>query len=62
MGHCHENGAPNRVVGLDKGGDLWTYDYGRQGTLPASGQHQRLNLVFDKSGRLAEWDDKEARQ
>jgi hypothetical protein len=32
MGHCHENGAPNRVVGLDKGGDLWTYDYGRQGT------------------------------
>jgi hypothetical protein len=52
-------GAPNRTITLDKGGDLWTYDYCPQGSLPGSIQCQHLNLVFDKSGKLAEWHDKQ---
>jgi hypothetical protein len=52
-------GAPNRVVALDKGGDVWTYEYCPQGvTGSASPACQNLNLVFDKSGKLAEWHDK----
>jgi hypothetical protein len=51
-------GAPHRTVALDKGGDVWTYDYCPQGSYPGSAQCQRLNLVFDKSGKLTEWHDK----
>ena len=51
-------GAPHRTVALDKGGDLWTYDYCPQGSYLGSTQCQRLNLIFDKSGKLAEWSDK----
>ena len=51
-------GAPHRTVSLDKGGDLWTYDLCPQGSYLGSAQCQRLNLIFDKSGRLAEWHDK----
>ena len=51
-------GAPHRVVALDKGGNLWTYDYCPQGSYLGSPQCQRLNLVFDKSGKLVEWRDK----
>jgi hypothetical protein len=51
-------GAPHRTVTLDKGGDLWTYDYCPQGTYLGNPQCQRLNLIFDNSGKLAEWSDK----
>jgi hypothetical protein len=51
-------GAPHRTVALDKGGDLWTYDYCPQGSYLGSPTCQRLNLTFDKSGRLSEWSDK----
>ena len=51
-------GAPHRAVALDKGGNLWTYDYCPQGSYLGSPQCQRLNLVFDKSGKLTEWTDK----
>ena len=51
-------GAPHRTVRLDKGGDLWTYDYCPYGTYLGNAQCQRLNLIFDESGTLAEWSDK----
>lgn len=51
-------GAPHRAVTLDMGGDLWTYDYCPQGSYLGSPQCQRLNLIFDKSGKLTEWSDK----
>jgi len=65
-------GAPHRTVALDKGGDLWTYeycpprDYGPPSTvstngtvsLLAGGYCRNLDLVFDNSGKLAEWHDK----
>ena len=63
-------GAPNRRVALDKGGDLWTYGFCQPGSMdPLStagptgtvttppGYCQSLNLVFDNSGKLAEWRD-----
>lgn len=51
-------GAPHRAVALDRGGDLWTYDYCPQGSYLGSPQCQRLNLIFDKSRKLVEWSDK----
>ena len=51
-------GAPKREVALDTGGDVWTYEYCPSGTTEtASPTCQNLNLVFDKSGKLAEWHD-----
>lgn len=51
-------GAPKREVALDTGGDVWTYEYCPPGTTEtASPTCQNLNLVFDKSGKLAEWHD-----
>ena len=63
-------GAPHRIAALDKGGDLWTYEICHRSTVDASkatsstgtisyppGYCQNLNLVFDNSGRLAEWHD-----
>ena len=53
-------GAPHRHVSLDKGGDLWTYDFcqysGPGG--PSFLSCQKINLIFDKSGKLVQWDDK----
>ena len=57
-GIAKKMGAPHRTVVLDKGGDLWTYDYCPQGSYLGSPQCQRLNLIFDKSGKLIEWSDK----
>ena len=64
-------GAPYRRVALDKGGDLWVYGSCHPGiadplsTASSTGTVstapwycQNLNLVFDKSGKLAEWHDK----
>jgi hypothetical protein len=64
-------GAPNRIVALDKGGDLWTYEFCQRSTIdslntPSStgtvsyppGYCKKLDLVFDNSGKLAEWHDK----
>ena len=51
-------GAPHRHIALDSGGDLWTYDYCPQGSYLGSAQCQMLNIVFDKSGILADWSDK----
>src|SRR5262245_19346754 len=48
-------GAPNRTVALDKGGDLWTYDFCPSGERPGSITCQNVNLIFDKSGKLVEW-------
>ena len=48
-------GAPHRTIKLDKGGDLWTYEYCPSGSYIGSAQCQQLNLIFDKSGTLAEW-------
>ena len=52
-------GAPHRHVSLDKGGDLWTYDFCQHGGA-AGGPPicQKVNLIFDKSGKLVQWDDK----
>jgi len=50
-------GAPHRTIALDKGGDLWTYEYCPSGSYLGSAQCQQLNLVFDKSGMLSEWSD-----
>ena len=62
-------GAPNRRVALDTGGDLWTYEFCHRTTdslgNPSSngivsyppGYCQNLTLVFEKSGKLAEWRD-----
>ena len=50
-------GAPNRSIKLDKGGDLWTYEYCPSGSYLGSGQCQQLNLIFDKSGTLTEWSE-----
>jgi hypothetical protein len=53
-------GAPHRTVPLDKGGDLWTYDFcqhsGPGGTTFPNCQH--VNLIFDGSGKLVQWHDK----
>jgi len=48
-------GAPHRTVALDKGGDLWTYDFCPSGDRPGAATCQNVNLIFDKSGKLAEW-------
>jgi hypothetical protein len=48
-------GAPNRHVALDKGGDIWTYDFCPAGERIGSPTCQNINLIFDKSGKLAEW-------
>ena len=63
-------GAPHRIVVLDKGGDLWTYEFCQRSNIDPyntpnstgtvsypSGYCQGLNLVFDHSGKLAEWRD-----
>jgi hypothetical protein len=51
-------GAPHRIVALDKGGDVWTYDYCQPGAqATASPACAKINLIFDKSGKLAEWHD-----
>ena len=63
-------GAPNRIVALDKGGDLWTYEFCQRSAIDSfstpnstgtvsypAAYCQRLNLVFDNSGKLAEWRD-----
>ena len=68
VGHANHDaiaekmGAPSRVVSLDKGGDVWTYEYCAPGgaaaspsPAPLSPTCQNLNLVFDKSGNLARW-------
>ena len=60
-------GAPNRVVALDKGGDVWTYEYcsvggtviGSMGSVPQSANCQNVILVFDKSGKLIRWHDQD---
>jgi hypothetical protein len=44
-------GVPYRTVSLDKGGDVWIYEYCPNG----SSQCQYVDLIFDKSGTLAEW-------
>ena len=44
-------GEPYRTAKLDRGGDLWTYEYCPSG----SSQCQHVNLIFDKSGTLSEW-------
>ena len=49
-------GAPHRTVALDKGGDLWTYDYCPSGQYLGSPQCEQLNLIFDKSGMLVHLD------
>lgn len=61
-------GAPKRRAASDKGGDLWTYEIcvpsrmdaldtaSSTGTVSSRpGYCQSLNLVFDDSGKLAEW-------
>lgn len=50
-------GAPHRTVKLDKGGDLWTYEFCPSGTYLGSAQCQQVNLIFDPSGMLAEWSE-----
>ena len=58
-------GAPNRVVGLDSGGAVWTYEYcaggggvtATGGPVAQSSNCQNLILVFDKSGKLVRWHD-----
>ena len=60
-------GAPNRIVALDKGGDVWTYEYCAVGggvtassvPVPQSSNCQNVILVFDKSGRLIRWHDQD---
>jgi hypothetical protein len=60
-------GAPNRVVNLDKGGQVWTYEYcavgggvsATAGPVPQSTNCQNVILVFDKSGRLIRWHDQD---
>ena len=73
VGHTKHNaiaekmGAPNRVVSLDKGGDVWTYEYcavgggvtGAMGSVPQSSNCQNVILVFDKSGKLIRWHDQD---
>ena len=64
-------GAPTRVVALENGGDIWTYEFcdrtpidslntpSTNGTVTyRPNSCQSLNLVFDNSGTLAEWRDK----
>ena len=63
-------GAPHRTAALDNGGDVWKYEFCGYGTLDSlnkpsptgtvstpQGYCQNLNLVFDNSGKLAEWRD-----
>ena len=57
-------GAPNRVVALDKGGDVWTYEFCPSGSIAASPGNvgptpscENVNLIFDKSGNLVRWHD-----
>ena len=71
VGHANHDaiaekmGAPNHVVGLDKGGAVWTYEYcagggsvvAATGPAPQSSNCQNLILVFDKSGKLVRWHD-----
>jgi hypothetical protein len=61
-------GAPNRVVALDKGGEVWTYEYcavggggvsAAAGPVPQSTNCQNVILVFDKSGKLIRWHDQD---
>ena len=61
-------GAPNRRVGLDKGGEVWTYEYcavggggvsAAAGPVPQSTNCQNVILVFDKSGKLSRWHDQD---
>lgn len=66
-GIAEKMGAPNRVVPLDKGGDVWTYEYcavgggvtGATGSVPQSPNCQNVILVFDKSGKLIRWHDQD---
>jgi hypothetical protein len=44
-------GPPPRTAKVDNGGDRWIYEYCPNG----SSDCQQLNLIFDKSGTLAEW-------
>jgi hypothetical protein len=65
VGHANHDsvaekmGAPNHVVGLDKGGDVWTYEYCgggvARGPVPKSIPCQNVILVFDESGKLIRW-------
>lgn len=60
-------GAPNRAVALDKGGEVWTYEYcaigggvtAAKGSVPQSSNCQNIILVFDKSGKLVRWHDQD---
>ena len=52
---ARQMGAPHRSVTLDKGGDLWTYDFCPSGDRTGAPTCQSINLLFDKSGKLAEW-------
>lgn len=68
VGHANHDavaekmGAPSHVVALDKGGDVWTYEYCAPGGStavpnPQSPICQNLILVFDKTGKLVRWHD-----
>jgi hypothetical protein len=71
VGHANHDaiaekmGAPSYLVALDKGGDVWTYEYcaggggvaAATGPIPQSSNCQNLILVFDKSGKLVRWHD-----
>ena len=50
-------GAPHRTIKLDKGGDLWTYEFCPSGSYLGSAQCQQLNLTFDQAGTLTEWSE-----
>ena len=60
-------GAPNRVVSLNKGGEVWTYEYcaggggvsAAAGPVPESPNCQNVILIFDKSGKLIRWHDQD---
>ncbi len=60
-------GAPNRTVALDRGGEVWTYEFcaGGGGVTAANGpvaqapNCQNIILVFDKSGKLIRWHDQD---
>jgi len=60
-------GAPNRVVALEKGGEVWTYEFcaggggvsAAPGPVPQSSNCQNLIVVFDRSGKLIRWHDQD---